>query len=225
MWAVLPAKDFADAKQRLAAVLLPEERRWLFRAMYADMLDTLASVAALEGFVVVTGELEAAAMAEACGGRIFHEDTNRGQSAAVEHAAAALARAGVEGIVTVPGDAPLATAEEIAAVLAAHGAAPAMTIVPSHDRRGSNCIAVSPSRLIPFGFGHDSFQPHLAAAKERGVEPRVIELAGIALDIDTPADLRTLLGRPAETRTHAYLNESGIAARLHRDERVAAGAR
>jgi 2-phospho-L-lactate guanylyltransferase (CobY/MobA/RfbA family) len=31
MWAVLPAKDLVDAKQRLAAALSPAERRLLFR--------------------------------------------------------------------------------------------------------------------------------------------------------------------------------------------------
>ncbi len=41
MWAVLPAKDFNDAKQRLASVLDGAARRGLFRAMYEDVLATL----------------------------------------------------------------------------------------------------------------------------------------------------------------------------------------
>jgi 2-phospho-L-lactate guanylyltransferase len=99
-----------------------------------------------------------------------------------------------------------------------------MTIVPAHDRRGSNCIAVSPPGLIPFSFGNDSFQPHLAAARGRGIEPKIVDLPGIGLDIDTPDDLRQLIARGGRTRTHIYLETSGIAARLREEPRRAGGA-
>ena len=90
--------------------------------------------------------------------------------------------------------------------------------------RGSNCIAVTPPGLIPFSFGNDSFRPHLAAARARGVEPRILDLPGIGLDIDTPDDLRQLIARGGGTRTHAYLASSGIAARLGEGLRRAGGA-
>jgi 2-phospho-L-lactate guanylyltransferase (CobY/MobA/RfbA family) len=73
---------------------------------------------------------------------------------------------------------------------------------------------VSPPGLIPFSFGNDSFQPHLASARKIGIEPRIIDLPGIGLDIDTPDDLWMLIERGGETHTHAYLEKSGIAARL-----------
>lgn len=211
MWAVLPAKDFIDAKQRLAPVLTPAQRNALFRAMLEDMLAMLASVRGLDGVVVVTREAGAAARARMHGMHVLQEAENRGQSAAVAAAAAMLAKEGADGIITVPGDAPLATAEEIEQVLAAHRKAPAMTIVPSHDRRGSNCIAVSPPGLIDFHFGHNSFQPHLAEALKANVEPTVLDLPGLALDIDTPDDLQAMLRQPMPTHTHTLLARSGIA--------------
>jgi 2-phospho-L-lactate/phosphoenolpyruvate guanylyltransferase len=224
MWAVLPAKDLVDAKQRLAGALSPAERRLLFRTMYEDVLTAASQATALDGILVVTRDPEAAAVARAYGARLIEEAENQGQTAAIERAAAALKASGARGMVTVPGDTPLITAAEIDAVLAAHDAAPAMTIVPAHDRRGSNCIAVSPPGLIPFSFGNDSFQPHLAAARERGIEPRIIDLPGIALDIDMPDDLRMLIERGGATRTHAYLESNGIAARLCDEPRRAGGA-
>ena len=214
MWAVLPAKDLVDAKQRLADALSPPERRLLFRTMYEDVLTVMAGVATLGGLAVITRDPEAAAVAEAHGARVIPEAENEGQTAAVEKAVKVLAAEGVDGILTIPGDAPLITTNEIEAVLAAHNGSPAMTIVPAHDRRGSNCIALSPPGLIPFSFGNDSFQPHLAASRAAGVEPLILELPGIGLDIDTPDDLRQLLDRPGDTRTHRYLDSSGIADRL-----------
>jgi 2-phospho-L-lactate guanylyltransferase (CobY/MobA/RfbA family) len=44
MWAVLPAKDFVDAKQRLAPVLTAAQRNALFRAMLEDVLTMLTAV-------------------------------------------------------------------------------------------------------------------------------------------------------------------------------------
>jgi len=215
MWAVLPAKDLVDAKTRLADALSPAERRLLFRTMYEDVLTALAETASLDGIAVVTRDAEAGAVAQSYGARLIPEPKNQGQTAAIERAAATLRADGADGMITIPGDTPLITAAEIETVLAAHTARPGMTIVPAHDRRGSNCIAVSPPGLIPFSFGNDSFQPHLASARKVGIEPRVIDLPGIGLDIDTPDDLRMLIERGGDTRTHAYLESSGIAARLH----------
>ena len=86
MWAVLPAKDLVDAKQRLADVLSPPERRLLFRTMYEDVLSVLAGVPALAGIAVITRDTEAAAVTESYGARILTEAENQGQTAAVEAA-------------------------------------------------------------------------------------------------------------------------------------------
>jgi 2-phospho-L-lactate guanylyltransferase len=214
MWAVLPLKSLTGAKQRLAGVLRPDERRGLVWAMAEDVLMALAQVPNLEGIAVVSPERLAASLARRYGARLIAEDESRGHTAAVATAAHLLATEGSDGLITVPGDVPLVTSVEIGQVLANHGAAPAMTIVPSRDERGSNCIACSPPNAVPFHFGDDSFRPHLSAARRLGIEPRVCFLPGLGLDIDTPADLEILLEHPGQSRSHAYLNESGIAARL-----------
>lgn len=218
MWAALPAKDLVDAKTRLADALSPPERRLLFRTMYEDVLDALARTPSLDGIAVITRDAEAGAVAQSYGARLIGEPENAGQTAAIERAAKTLAADGVTAMITIPGDTPLIAADEVETVIAAHrgadGDGRAMTIVPSHDDRGSNCIALTPPGLIPFSFGNDSFRPHLASASRIGVEPTVIELPGIGLDIDTPGDLEILVARGGDTRTHRYLESSGISARL-----------
>ena len=216
--AVLPIKDFRQAKQRLAGFLSAVERRLLAEAMAEDVLETLSQVSELSEIIVVTRDERAFELAARHGARVLAEPSNDGQSAAVERAAAALGRAGVESLLQVPGDVPGASADEIAAVLAAHGrasdGAPAVTLVPSYDRRGTNCVLCSPPDVLPFAFGHDSFEPHCEAARAQGIAPRIIALPGLGLDIDTPDDLRAFVARPAAGRTLDYLRESGIAERL-----------
>jgi len=145
---------------------------------------------------------------------VLAEPENRGHTAASSFGAATLAREGAAGMIQLPADIPLVTASDIGAVLQAHGTAPAVTIAPSRDQLGSNAVACSPPDVLPLRFGDDSFFPHLERAHALGIEPRVVERPGLALDVDTPADLAAFLATPSATRAYAYLQESGIAARL-----------
>jgi 2-phospho-L-lactate guanylyltransferase len=214
IWAVVPAKDLDGAKQRLARLLAPEQRRGLAEAMLADVLSSLAAVRHLAGVLVVTRDAQARRLARRHGARILPEAGNNGQTAAVSAAARTLAAEGCAGMLAVPGDVPLVTAGEVTHVLEAHGAAPAVTIVPARDALGSNALACSPPEVMPFGFGHDSFVRHLRAARGQGVEPRVVELPGLGLDIDRPDDLLAFVRRPSATRAYTSLRHAGLAERL-----------
>ncbi|RYI98841.1 MAG: 2-phospho-L-lactate guanylyltransferase, partial [Acetobacteraceae bacterium] len=123
-----------------------------------------------------------------------------------------LAREGAGGVLTMPGDIPAVTAAEVEAVLAAHGPAPAFTIAPAHDELGSNAVLMSPPLAVPLRFGEDSYVPHLAAARAAGIEPRVVPLPGIGMDIDHPADLTAFARLPQAqgTRTLAFLRENAL---------------
>lgn len=230
IWAVLPAKNFDQAKERLSPALSALERHGLFRAMFEDVLAALADAPSLAGVMVVTRDAEAIAISRPYGVRILHEDENKGQTAAIEFAAATLAQEKANGMLTMPGDVPLATGVEIEQVLTSHreNQGSRMTIVPAHDERGSNCIVCSPPGLIPFQFGNDSFRPHLAATRECGVTPNIIKFSGIGLDIDRPEDLLALLARVEQTgetgRAVTYLYESGVATRLENEANRASSA-
>src|SRR3546814_11499697 len=52
LWAVLPIKDMAAAKQRLSGALAPHERRGLFAAMAEDVLAALAAVDRFDGILL-----------------------------------------------------------------------------------------------------------------------------------------------------------------------------
>ena len=110
-------------------------------------------------------------------------------------------------MLTVPGDVPLATADEIARLIAAHRPAPSFTIAPAHDEQGSNAILMSPPDAVPLRFGDDSYFPHLAAARACGIEPTVVRLPGLAFDIDNPDDLAHFARRRSPTRAGRLVAE------------------
>ena len=212
IWAVVPVKETEGAKQRLASVLTPAQRRELAAIMVEEVLEVLASVASLAGIVVVTLDPGATRLARRLGARVLSEGARDGHTGAVTAATRVLAREGRVGMITVPGDIPRITADELATVLAAHRAAPSFTIVPAHDDRGSNAVVCSPPDAVPLRFGDDSFFPHLDAARGRGIEPTVVRLPGIGMDIDHPADLAAFarMAPVMRTRTLAFLQESGL---------------
>jgi 2-phospho-L-lactate guanylyltransferase len=214
LWAVVPVKDLQHAKQRLAGVLGADERRQLFAAMLEDVLSALAASERLAGILVVTRDAQASNLAVRYGARVLVEPANRGHTAASTLGAATLAAEGAAGMLQLPADLPLLTAADVDAVLQAHAQAPSITLAPSRDRLGSNAVACSPPDLLPLRFGDDSFHPHLERARALGVEPTIVERKGLALDVDTPADLAAFLAAPSATRAYAYLMHRRIAERL-----------
>jgi 2-phospho-L-lactate guanylyltransferase len=205
IWAVVPVKGGAGAKQRLGDAVAPDLRRRLALAMAEDVLAALAAAPGLRGIMVVTADAAARALAERYGTQVLTEGAEAGQTGAVAAAARTLAREGRGAMLTIPGDVPLITPEEVARILAAHDRVPDFVIAPAHDERGSNAILCAPPEAVPLTFGNDSFRPHLAAARRAGLEPKILHLPGIGLDIDNPADLAAFLKIPSRTRARAVL--------------------
>jgi len=216
LWVVMPVKEAQHAKQRLAGVLSPQERRALFRAMLEDVLSALAACPGLAGILMVTRDPEAHRLAARYGARVLLDEADRGHTAASTLGARTLAEEGAAGMLQLPADIPLVRPEDIAALLQTHGDAPAVTLAPSRDARGSNAVACSPPDLLPLRFGDDSFLPHLRRARALGIEPQIVRRPGLALDLDTPEDLAAFLAAPSQTRAYAYLAESGIRERIAR---------
>jgi 2-phospho-L-lactate/phosphoenolpyruvate guanylyltransferase len=206
--AVVPVKDLARAKQRLSARLSPVDRRALVLLMLEDILQNLRRVAGLTHVMVVTREGEVAARAARFGAEVLQEPANDGYSSAVGRAARELARRREPAMLTIPGDVPGASAEEIARLLAATPPAPSIVLAPSGDERGTNAALVSPPDAFDLRFGEPSFAAHVARAKGAGLSVEVVRLHGLGLDLDRPEDLDMFLRTPSPTATYYFLLEA-----------------
>jgi 2-phospho-L-lactate guanylyltransferase len=202
--AAVPVKDLVNAKQRLVPALSPAERRDLARAMLGDVLEAL--VAALPGSVVViTTDAEVQALTRAAGAECWIESANRGHTAAVAFAQQQATARGLARFLTIPGDVPCVTADEVATLCGALDETPGVVFVPSRSGLGTNAALLAPPGAMPLTFGEPSFANHLAAARAAGLSPRVLELPGIGLDVDAPDDLAALLERGPHTRSARLL--------------------
>ena len=217
IWAVVPIKERDGAKQRLAALLSPVERRALIEVMMEEVLEAVAGARSLAGVLVVTLDAQATTLASRLGMRVVTDGAREGHTGSVTAGLKLLAREGRSGMITLPADIPAVTPQEIDLVVGAHLPPRSFTISPAHDDLGSNAVICSPPDAVPLRFGDNSYFPHLEAAERCGIEPTVIRQPGIALDIDHPIDLAAFLRLPQSvgTRTRVFLEQSGIAKRLY----------
>lgn len=211
----IPVKDLVNAKQRLIPFLSASERSDLARTMLEDVLDALAR-AEIGPVLVVTRDPAVEALARAHGADTLGEEANRGHTEAVAHAQrAALARR-ARRFLTIPGDVPCVTPDELRAFAAEPIEPPGAVFVPSLSGFGTNGALLEPPDAMALKFGEPSFDNHLLAARTAGLRPHVRRLPGLGLDIDAPEDLALLLERGPSTRSAALLASLDVPGRLAR---------
>lgn len=203
---LVPVKNLANAKQRLATVLDQPSRTELACAMLTDVLETLAGWQDRPEVAVVTSDSLASDLARHCGFDVIRDEVNRSETDAIEMATQVCMSRGTDSTLVIPGDIPLVRAWELETILklAPHEGS---VLVPAANGRGTNAAWRRPAGLFPLRFGNDSFTPHLAAAKATNKPCIVLPLSGIGLDIDTPDDLRQLASRRGETRAQQLIRQ------------------
>lgn len=190
--AILPVKRFSYAKQRLSVSIADSQRQSLVRAMVADVLAAIGSVDEIDLTIVVTREQSAVAVAHAAGAVIV-EDSEQGQSEAVELGIQAALAAGAQRALCIPGDCPALDPAEIAALLKEPPTE--VVVIPDRHTTGTNGLLLTPPTAIPPSFGPDSCARHQALAQAAGVTCKIAKPASLLLDVDTGADLDALRAR------------------------------
>lgn len=203
---LLPVKSLSSALQRLQAVLSVPERTRLAGTMYREMLEKMMAVGRFDRVVVVSNDQSVLDHARRAGARVLEESDQNGHSHSADWAAARCVEMGARTLVFLPIDVPLATSGELDSLAGAGQQLgdPGLIIVPSQDGSGTNALVRTPPGVITSHFGVESFEAHIAQAKEKAVPIEVRRPPGIVFDLDTPEDLLTLrlLSHRGETLTY-----------------------
>jgi 2-phospho-L-lactate guanylyltransferase len=202
---LLPVKDFQDAKQRLAPAIDAAMRAGLARAMLTDVFHSLAKARAPERVVVFTASETVIQMTRPFGFEVVREVSVGGHSAAVNHMVEDLSATATR-ILSIAGDLPRLVPSEIDFALDC--TSEPITLIPSRDGTGTNGVVFIPPARIAMEYGEGSFRRHLSKAAASGRRSEVMNLPGIAFDIDTPEDLQAFLEDPREdSETWRYLQK------------------
>ena len=208
---LVPVKYMADAKQRLSSVLNPEERFALAQAMCEDVLQALANWRGRPLVAVVTTDSFARDLAVRFDFEVIADDDS-GETRAIEMATSVCKERGANSTLVIPADIPLIDGAELQKIIdsAPHAGA---VLVPDAAGRGTNAAWRSPCDLFPLRFGNDSFLPHRSAANATGLPCVVLELPGIARDIDRPEDLLELAAARGERQSQKLVRSWNLSSR------------
>jgi 2-phospho-L-lactate/phosphoenolpyruvate guanylyltransferase len=205
---LLPVKNLAKAKQRLASVLDQPTRTEFAQVMLSDVVAAIVAFAGDE-VALATSDPFAAELARRHGFELIRDESNISETDVVEMATRLCEARGVQSTLVVPGDIPLIDAVDLRAIYQARPDVGSV-LVPSTDKRGTNAVLRSPASLFPLRFGNESFMPHLAAAIATNKSCVVLSLPRIALDIDTPEDLHELAQAAGEKPSQVLARELGF---------------
>lgn len=190
--AIVPVKGLDRAKRRLAGGLGPGARGALAKAMLQDVVGALRSVAEIDAIALVTPDDRTARAVHDLGAIRLHDEGGGYSAAALVGLGHAL-EAGYRRALVLPGDCPLIEPGEIAAALKrVEDDEIGLLVVPDRHGAGTNALVLTPPSAIRPAFGAGSCRRHRELAAAGGVSCRVERLPSLAVDVDTPADLRHL---------------------------------
>jgi FO synthase len=219
IWAVIPVKRLAAAKQRLAGAL-GEAREEFAYLLACRTLDVLQSTDSFAGIIVVTPDARVAAAARARGAVVVDDqDSSLNHACVLGLRSAAMHRASFAAL--LPCDLATLTAEGLERLVGSYRRlrgtdSGAIGLVRCKDGTGTNLVLLDPTGSFQPSFGPGSFSRHLG---ESGSSAYELREPTVSFDIDTLEDLEalrttlderlddgpvaSLLRRSASTRAHA----------------------
>jgi 2-phospho-L-lactate/phosphoenolpyruvate guanylyltransferase len=185
---LIPLKALATSKQRLSpAVSAPSRRRLMLH-----MLCRAAEAARTSGVgpvALATSDPKASDLAATLGVDVV-SDGALAWNEGLLHALRSI-QPPPAAVLYLSGDLPLVTAADIIDFVAA-APSPGVAIARARDG-GTNALLVRPALVLVPMFGQQpSAIAHARQAAERGIAARILDVPGLALDVDTVDDLRAV---------------------------------
>lgn len=184
--ALIPVKDRARCKTRLASVLSPVERLRLVRSMLDAVIVAASMAKSIQQVIVISPERD----------RVpphipVLADAGDSLNGALAQAHAMVRELGGMDVVILPADLPNIRAAEIDGLVHA-GRLGGCAIAPDAAGTGTNALCLTAAAPFRFQFGPLSRQAHLEEARRLGLRTQLIQRPGLAFDVDSPADLDLL---------------------------------
>jgi 2-phospho-L-lactate/phosphoenolpyruvate guanylyltransferase len=202
LWAIVPVKPLRRGKSRLSGTLTEDERAELNRMLLERTLRTLTDLKEIEEVLVVSRDSSALAIARDLGARTVQEDGAPALNTALKRATVVAQVYASRGVLVIPADLPLLAGEDVLALLERAVDPPVVVIAPDRREQGTNALLLSPSNLIEYDFGGDSFKRHCDRARKAGARLEIVKLPSLGLDLDLPEDLE-LIRKLEAVRAHA----------------------
>jgi 2-phospho-L-lactate/phosphoenolpyruvate guanylyltransferase len=190
VFAIVPVKDLWGTKSRLKPILDPGARAGLTLYMVGRVVSAIGR-AGVENIGVVSPDRIVLDEVRKRGATPLLQES-QGLNPALEEGRRWVIERGGSSLLVLPADLPLIDPDDVNAVLEGVVETRSVTISPDGVHTGTNALLLRPPDVLPFAFGPRSYEAHLQAAQERGLDVRVCERPHLAFDLDTAEDLARL---------------------------------
>ena len=209
---VVPVKSPRRAKHRLETVLSEPERERLAGVMAREVFAAVSGLT-MYGRFVISDDPDILEVGRRFGLEPLLDRVGQGQSAAVRQGFAAAWEQGFTAALTIPGDVPAVTPQELTD-LCAYRPEIEVVLAPDRERLGTNGLRLVPPHAITLRFGEDSFSLHQAEARRANRSFEVRDVEGLRYDLDRPDDVVAFMQLSRDTATRRLLQELGAADRF-----------
>ena len=192
LWAIVPVKPLRRGKSRLAGTLTEDERTELNQSLLKHTIETLSGLKEIEQVLVVSRDPHALTIARNHGARTVLEDGQPQLNTALKRATVVAQVYATRGVLVLPADLPLISPQDIRELIDRAIDPPVVVIAPDRHQKGTNALLISPSGLIEYDFGENSFERHCERVKEAGARLEIVNLPSLGLDLDLPEDLELI---------------------------------
>lgn len=192
---LIPAKSFSDAKQRLSAVISPQERAAIARNLLNRTLRTVRTAVGESPIMVVTDDAAVAEAAQTAGADYGFVSEQEGLNGQLSHAS--LYAPSSADLLVLHADLPLLVEDDLHILLRSQTP---VTIAPDRRGVGTNALLLR-NGVRYFFFGEDSAARHRQGARLAGVMCDEVQREGLSFDLDEEADWRDL---PIAVRNQLY---------------------
>jgi 2-phospho-L-lactate/phosphoenolpyruvate guanylyltransferase len=189
LWAIVPVKPLRRGKSRLAGALSEKERTKLNESLLQHTIKTLKGLKEVEQVLVVSRDPQALTIARQHGARTVQEDGQPLLNTALTRATVVAQVYATRGVLILPADLPLISEEDVLTLIERAVEPPVVVIAPDRHGKGTNALLLSPSGLIEYDFGENSFEKHCKLAEAAGARLEIVDLPTLGLDLDLPEDL------------------------------------
>jgi 2-phospho-L-lactate guanylyltransferase len=192
LWAIVPVKPLRRGKSRLAGTLTEDERTELNQSLLKHTIETLSGLKEIEQVLVVSRDPHALTIARNHGARTVREDGQPQLNTALKRATVVAQVYATRGVLVLPADLPLISKDDILELINRAVDPPVVVIAPDRHQKGTNALLISPSGLIEYDFGENSFQRHCEQVRAAGARLEIVNLPSLGLDLDLPEDLEII---------------------------------
>jgi len=204
---IVPVSPLSDAKTRLQAPGLSEERkRELVIAMLETVLEAMVG-SRLDSTYVVTCDPRLLRLSARAGARPVREPGRLGADGAVSYATKRAVRDGAQASLVMLSDVPLVTPRDVDRMIDRARRVERCVVAARSNRGGTNALCRVPAEAIPTRYGENSFMNHRVEARKAGIPFFEFRCARIAFDVDTVKDLRLLAKMDRESKRYPFISE------------------